>query len=67
MPGGRDQPYCRELGGAGAGAVRDWVERGGGYLGLCAGAYWACSRVKGRYSNIYNHGVMSYVVCYHIS
>ena len=45
MPGGADLPYCRHLDGPGTAAIRDFVESGGSYLGLCAGAYFACRRV----------------------
>mmetsp|Transcript_27249 Transcript_27249/g.59539 ORF Transcript_27249/g.59539 Transcript_27249/m.59539 type:complete len:316 (-) Transcript_27249:365-1312(-) len=45
MPGGADLPYCRTLNGAGNKLIRGFVERGGAYLGLCAGAYYATSRV----------------------
>ncbi|KAF5826687.1 biotin-protein ligase [Dunaliella salina] len=46
FPGGADLPYCRELNGKGNQIIRDYVSRGGSYLGLCAGAYYACSRVE---------------------
>lgn len=46
MPGGADLPYCRRLNGAGNALIRDFVAGGGAYLGLCAGAYYACSRVE---------------------
>ncbi|GBF97976.1 hypothetical protein Rsub_10650 [Raphidocelis subcapitata] len=46
MPGGADLPYCKHLNGAGNALVRDFVAGGGSYLGLCAGAYYAASRVE---------------------
>ncbi|KAK9825704.1 hypothetical protein WJX81_008129 [Elliptochloris bilobata] len=46
MPGGADLPFCRRLNGAGNALIRGYVERGGSYLGLCAGAYYACRRVE---------------------
>ena len=47
MPGGADLPYCRHLNGAGNKIITNFVEnQGGAYLGLCAGAYYACSRVE---------------------
>lgn len=46
MPGGADLPYCKHLNGAGTALIRNYVEKGGNYLGLCAGAYFACSRVE---------------------
>lgn len=46
LPGGADLPYCHRLDGAGNGAIRAFVAGGGAYLGLCAGAYYACERVE---------------------
>jgi len=43
MPGGADLYYCEKLNGAGNAAIRAFVEAGGGYLGICAGAYYGCS------------------------
>jgi glutamine amidotransferase-like uncharacterized protein len=43
MPGGADLPYCRLLNGRGNAIIRGWVEAGGAYLGICAGAYYASS------------------------
>ncbi len=45
IPGGRDRPYHRDLKGAGNQKIRRFVEAGGIYLGICAGAYYACSLV----------------------
>ncbi|KAK9808667.1 hypothetical protein WJX72_001584 [[Myrmecia] bisecta] len=45
MPGGADLPYCRHLNGKGNALIRGFVEAGGSYLGLCAGAYYACSSI----------------------
>merc|ERR1719458_2397039 len=45
MPGGRDRPYHASLGEEGALRIRQFVEKGGSYLGLCAGAYFASARV----------------------
>lgn len=42
MPGGADLPYCKKLNGAGNDNIRGFVELGGTYLGICAGAYYAC-------------------------
>lgn len=55
MPGGADLPYCRKLNGQGNQNIRDFVEGGGTYLGICAGAYYACSAIefhKGREDEI---------------
>ncbi|KAL4440577.1 hypothetical protein ABPG75_003578 [Micractinium tetrahymenae] len=46
MPGGADLPYCKHLNGRGNQLIREYVESGGSYLGLCAGAYYACARVE---------------------
>ncbi|QOT79020.1 BPL-N domain-containing protein [Cupriavidus basilensis] len=42
MPGGADLPYCAALNGAPNARIRRFVEEGGAYLGICAGAYYAC-------------------------
>lgn len=55
MPGGADLPYCEKLNGAGNDNIRAYVEEGGTYLGICAGAYYACRRIefhKGREDEI---------------
>lgn len=46
LPGGRDLPYLHDLGGMGNRRIREWVEGGGSYLGICAGAYYACSSIE---------------------
>lgn len=46
FPGGRDLGYLSSLGEAGCSRIADWVRQGGRYLGLCAGAYFACGRVE---------------------
>lgn len=46
MPGGADLAYCEKLNGAGNAAIRAFVENGGAYLGLCAGAYYACRAIE---------------------
>lgn len=43
MPGGADLPYARDLAGAGNASIRAFVEEGGAYLGLCAGAFFGAS------------------------
>lgn len=42
MPGGRDLPYHRALKGAANQRLRRYIENGGKYLGICAGAYYGC-------------------------
>ncbi len=46
MPGGADLYYCEKLNGAGNKNIRNYVENGGRYLGICAGAYYACRAVE---------------------
>ena len=46
MPGGRDLPYCKELNGKGNEQIRSFVEGGGSYLGICAGAYYGSAEVE---------------------
>lgn len=46
MPGGADLPYCKKLNGAGNENIRNYVEEGGTYLGICAGAYYACRAIE---------------------
>ncbi len=45
LPGGRDVPYDEDLRGAANANLRRFVEEGGGFLGICAGAYYGASRV----------------------
>ena len=55
MPGGADLPYVKKLNGQGNANIRTFVETGGTYLGICAGAYYACSSLefhKGRADEI---------------
>ncbi|KAI9828177.1 MAG: biotin holocarboxylase synthetase [Phylliscum demangeonii] len=46
FPGGADLGYCRSLNGEGNRRIRQYVERGGSYLGLCAGGYYGSSRCE---------------------
>lgn len=46
MPGGRDRPYHAELKGRGNSLIREFVEAGGTYLGICAGAYYGSDWVE---------------------
>jgi biotin--protein ligase len=45
IPGGRDIPYDRRLKGKGTAKIRAFVESGGSFLGICAGAYFASNEV----------------------
>lgn len=46
MPGGRDLPYVAKLQGRGNQRIREFVQGGGSYLGICAGGYYAASFVE---------------------
>lgn len=46
MPGGRDVPYHLALKGTGNQRIRKFVEEGGAFLGICAGAYYGCKEVE---------------------
>ena len=45
MPGGADLPFCKALNGAPNKRIRRFVEEGGVYLGICAGAYYGCREI----------------------
>ena len=45
MPGGRDRPYHAALKGPGNRKLSKFVENGGAYLGICAGAYYGSATV----------------------
>ena len=46
MPGGADLYYCEKLNGTGNQDIRQYIEDGGNYLGICAGAYYACREIE---------------------
>jgi len=46
MPGGADLGYCRTLNGDGNRRITQYVNRGGSFLGFCAGGYYGTSRVE---------------------
>ena len=50
FPGGAANPYHRKLsnrvGNHGNQRIREFVENGGRYLGICAGAYYGCSHIE---------------------
>ncbi|PJF20465.1 MAG: biotin--protein ligase, partial [Phototrophicales bacterium] len=46
MPGGADRPYAQKLNGIGNKHIREYVEAGGTYLGICAGAYYGCTHIE---------------------
>ena len=45
MPGGADLYYCEKLNGKGNQEIKNYVENGGNYLGICAGAYYAAKHI----------------------
>jgi glutamine amidotransferase-like uncharacterized protein len=45
-PGGWAWPYVRDIDPVGKRALRDLVARGGGYVGVCAGSYFAADIIK---------------------
>ncbi len=46
LGGGYDLGYINALGKAGMSQIQDYVREGGSYLGLCAGAYFACDYIE---------------------
>jgi biotin--protein ligase len=46
MPGGADLLYVKKLKGIGNLNIKNYVQAGGAYLGICAGAYYACGEVE---------------------
>ena len=46
FPGGRDIPYQEALQGSGNQQIVDFVQQGGSFLGICAGAYYASSHIE---------------------
>lgn len=46
IPGGSDIPYTYLLNGKGNAKIKAYVENGGAFLGICAGAYYGSSQVE---------------------
>lgn len=46
VPGGADLPYCDVLNGSGNLKITQFVRKGGRYMGLCAGGYYAAKRCE---------------------
>lgn len=46
IPGGADRPYHKKLHGLGTVRIDNYVREGGSYLGICAGAYFACKSLR---------------------
>jgi putative intracellular protease/amidase len=59
-PGGGGSTQARELGEKGRVAVRKFVHDGGGYVGICAGAYLASRSQKRPYLGILNAGIADF-------
>lgn len=47
MPGGESWEYLKELGDEGAERIRHFVSTGGGYMGICAGAFYGTALREG--------------------
>lgn len=61
MPGGADLYYCEKLNGEGNDEIRTFVENGGGYLGICAGAYYACTQLDWNKGEIAGSRELSFI------
>ena len=46
MPGGADLYFCEKLNGRANRIIASYVENGGNYIGLCAGAYYGCRAIE---------------------
>jgi biotin--protein ligase len=46
VPGGASIPYAKKLNGKGNENIRAFVENGGAYFGICAGAYYGADRIE---------------------
>ncbi|KAF9126871.1 biotin holocarboxylase synthetase [Mortierella sp. 14UC] len=46
IPGGRDLPFTRDLNGTTNERIRNYVQSGGRFLGICAGAYYGSDRIS---------------------
>ncbi len=59
MPGGESWQYLASLQEEGANQIREFVKNGGGYFGVCAGAFYAISlRVGGYATGAYGIGLL---------
>jgi len=59
MPGGESWTYLDHLGPEGAGLILSFVRGGGGYVGICAGAFYATShRLGGMRTGPYGIGLL---------
>ena len=46
LGGGYDKGFVQSLGQDGADMIRSFVLQGGAYIGICAGAYFACDHIE---------------------
>jgi biotin--protein ligase len=46
IPGGTDVPYTQKLNGEGNQVIKDYVQSGGSFLGICAGGYYGANIVE---------------------
>jgi type 1 glutamine amidotransferase len=46
FPGGSASQQAKAIGDAGRAKLKDYVKNGGGYVGICAGAYLACTNFE---------------------
>lgn len=46
VPGGADLPVCKELNGLGNEIIKNYVRKGGKYIGFCSGGYYGSSRCE---------------------
>ncbi|KAG0203093.1 biotin holocarboxylase synthetase [Mortierella sp. GBA30] len=46
FPGGRDLPYVRDINGQANQKIKNYVQSGGRFFGICAGAYYASNRIS---------------------
>ncbi len=59
VPGGESIEYLKELGEKGATRILEFVEEGGNYIGICAGAFYATSdRLGGNATGKYGIGLL---------
>lgn len=60
VPGGASWDYLAELRSLGAEKILDFVRNGGGYVGICAGAFYATShRIGGKATGPYGIGLLT--------
>lgn len=46
IPGGADLPICKEFNGKGNEKIKKFVQKGGKYIGICSGGYYASKRCE---------------------